>query len=79
MRRAVAKVGRNDPCPCGSGRKYKHCCLEKDDERLHHSSDVAGVTAEELLADPNAHLTEERLYRMHPFEMAKLGSAQGSG
>ncbi|OGA01964.1 MAG: hypothetical protein A3H35_04160 [Betaproteobacteria bacterium RIFCSPLOWO2_02_FULL_62_17] len=21
------KVGRNDPCPCGSGRKYKHCCL----------------------------------------------------
>jgi hypothetical protein len=21
-----AKVGRNDPCPCGSGRKYKHCC-----------------------------------------------------
>jgi len=23
--RAAAKVGRNDPCPCGSGRKYKHC------------------------------------------------------
>jgi len=23
------KVGRNDPCPCGSGRKYKHCCLGK--------------------------------------------------
>jgi len=22
-----ARVGRNDPCPCGSGRKYKHCCL----------------------------------------------------
>ena len=21
------KPGRNDPCPCGSGRKYKHCCL----------------------------------------------------
>ncbi|WP_422468151.1 SEC-C metal-binding domain-containing protein, partial [Endozoicomonas sp. ALC013] len=20
------KVGRNDPCPCGSGRKYKKCC-----------------------------------------------------
>ncbi len=28
--RAVgAKVGRNDPCPCGSGRKYKRCCLGK--------------------------------------------------
>ena len=21
------KVGRNDPCPCGSGKKYKKCCL----------------------------------------------------
>ncbi len=25
-RRESAKVGRNDPCPCGSGKKYKHCC-----------------------------------------------------
>ena len=25
-RRVPQKVGRNDPCPCGSGRKYKHCC-----------------------------------------------------
>lgn len=24
------KVGRNDPCPCGSGKKYKKCCMEKD-------------------------------------------------
>ena len=23
------KVGRNDPCPCGSGKKYKQCCLGK--------------------------------------------------
>lgn len=25
-----AKVGRNDPCPCGSGKKYKKCCLPKE-------------------------------------------------
>jgi len=25
------KVGRNDPCPCGSGKKYKQCCLGKED------------------------------------------------
>ncbi|HIQ62646.1 MAG TPA: preprotein translocase subunit SecA [Candidatus Avichristensenella intestinipullorum] len=25
-RQAVPKVGRNEPCPCGSGKKYKHCC-----------------------------------------------------
>jgi len=23
------KIGRNSPCPCGSGKKYKHCCIEK--------------------------------------------------
>lgn len=27
--RPTARVGRNDPCPCGSGRKYKQCCLRK--------------------------------------------------
>jgi hypothetical protein len=25
--RARVKIGRNDPCPCGSGRKHKKCCL----------------------------------------------------
>ena len=29
MRRTEAKVGRNDPCPCGSGKKYKQCCAGK--------------------------------------------------
>ena len=24
------KVGRNDPCPCGSGKKYKKCCMNKE-------------------------------------------------
>jgi uncharacterized protein YecA (UPF0149 family) len=23
---AAQKIGRNDPCPCGSGKKYKNCC-----------------------------------------------------
>ena len=26
VRRTTPKIGRNDPCPCGSGKKYKHCC-----------------------------------------------------
>ena len=26
VRRTMPKVGRNDPCPCGSGKKYKNCC-----------------------------------------------------
>jgi len=30
----VPQRGRNEPCHCGSGRKYKKCCLEKDAGRL---------------------------------------------
>lgn len=26
------RIGRNDPCPCGSGKKYKKCCLGKEDD-----------------------------------------------
>jgi preprotein translocase subunit SecA len=29
-RRSDGHVGRNDPCPCGSGRKYKNCCMRKN-------------------------------------------------
>ena len=25
-----SRVSRNDPCPCGSGKKYKHCCMSRD-------------------------------------------------
>ncbi len=28
--RAGSKIGRNDPCPCGSGKKYKNCCLKNE-------------------------------------------------
>ena len=30
IRNAAKKVGPNDPCPCGSGKKYKKCCMQKD-------------------------------------------------
>jgi preprotein translocase subunit SecA len=33
VRRDGKKVGRNDPCPCGSGKKYKKCCLAKEEAR----------------------------------------------
>ena len=29
----MPKVGRNDPCPCGSGKKYKNCCMRQDRAR----------------------------------------------
>ena len=30
IRNKQSKVGPNDPCPCGSGKKYKKCCMQKD-------------------------------------------------
>ena len=30
-----ADVGRNDPCHCGSGKKYKKCCMAKDESAEH--------------------------------------------
>ena len=37
VRSAAKKVGPNDPCPCGSGKKYKKCCMQKDKaEGLEH-------------------------------------------
>jgi hypothetical protein len=29
----MAKIGRNQPCPCGSGKKYKKCCLAADEAK----------------------------------------------
>jgi hypothetical protein len=45
------KIGRNEPCPCGSGRKYKHCCssdLVKNEKILRAAAQVH--THEELVA-----------------------------
>lgn len=42
---AIMKIGRNDPCPCGSGRKYKNCCLEDQGSGLPNEG-PAGVFAE---------------------------------
>lgn len=72
MRRAVPRIGRNEPCTCGSGKKYKHCCIEKDHERLYHSSGVAGVTDEELSEHLEEHLTAEILEHTEPFDVVRL-------
>lgn len=46
----MAKIGRNDPCPCGSGQKYKRCCLPRDD----------ATAADRAAADRAAALVDER-------------------
>lgn len=46
----MAKPGRNDPCPCGSGNKYKKCCLAKD-EAAFLAQLGSAKTREELTED----------------------------
>ena len=45
-----AVVGRNDPCHCGSGRKYKHCCLEKDEAKARTARAKAEAKAAKTAA-----------------------------
>ena len=40
MKRQIPVVGRNEPCPCGSGKKYKHC----------HGAKTSGLTTGQRIA-----------------------------
>ena len=42
----MKKIGRNDPCPCGSGKKYKHCRLGK--EKQEDTRNLAQQVREEI-------------------------------
>jgi SEC-C motif len=48
--RATIEVGRNDPCPCGSGDKYKNCCVKKGD---HFLRQLAKKQAKEIKKEEN--------------------------
>ena len=64
------KVGRNEPCPCGSGKKYKHCCRIKH-EAARHANDP--VEKENLKAKQKE---QERLIKDIEKTFALLGSRQ---
>jgi hypothetical protein len=49
------KTGRNDPCPCGSGQKYKKCCAGKEAvQAVEQAAEVAADAATEAAAAPEA-------------------------
>ena len=48
----VARLGRNEPCRCGSGRKYKRCCLDKDESEARVA--LAKAIAESPEPSPDA-------------------------
>lgn len=43
------KPNRNDPCPCGSGKKYKNCCIDKEDSVISSKMGMIGLAIVILL------------------------------
>ncbi|MEO5712690.1 MAG: SEC-C metal-binding domain-containing protein [Luteolibacter sp.] len=79
LRRSVERIGRNEDCPCGSGKKYKRCCFESDQQRLSQSSDVAGKTRAEVRESPGEFLTKARLEGLKSHELAKIDPLEIDG
>jgi hypothetical protein len=46
------KVSRNAPCPCGSGLKYKHCCLTRDEERDRQQQELDQRRSVDVMEGP---------------------------
>jgi preprotein translocase subunit SecA len=56
IRRSGKEIGRNDPCPCGSGKKYKNCCLHKE----RQTSRVAAISSEQRSKSTKARKRRKR-------------------
>jgi len=54
----MGKIGRNDRCPCGSGRKYKHCCAGRD-EAARQAKFAANQSAQVTLGGEMAKIQEQ--------------------
>ena len=62
------RPGRNEPCHCGSGRKYKQCCLDKD-----HAADAAARTK---AAEAGSHASSDAAVSDKPTRPQKTKSSQ---
>ncbi len=72
VRRPVAKISRNAPCHCGSGKKYKKCCLEKDEDLLHDASPYAGLTMSQVMSSPDLVEDTSVIDNMRAYQLKKL-------
>jgi len=70
--RMHVKTGRNDPCPCGSKRKYKVCCLAKDEATEREAVEIAARRAEEPLVTGRASAFDHAINRVRSYKPNKL-------
>jgi hypothetical protein len=59
----MEKVGRNDPCPCGSGKKFKKCCEEKVTKKKFEAQVI--TEKKEEITD-KAHSLSARFFQKRP-------------
>jgi hypothetical protein len=69
------KIGRNDPCPCGSGKKYKHCCLgsKAADVNLTASKSETTSKSEAPAINRLAIMRFEQKLQDNPEQLEKIG------
>jgi uncharacterized protein len=58
----MEKVGRNDPCPCGSGKKYKQCCMTRQAPKRKFTAKWIGAPAKAQEAPPARVNLMERVF-----------------
>lgn len=63
------KVGRNDPCPCGSGLKYKKCCFGKPAKLKFSAKVIKSGKEEAKLPEMIGHLNAPKSSESKPFNM----------
>lgn len=69
------KIGRNDLCPCGSGKKYKKCCIDK--EKLFHDKPEAKIIVDDFRQYLDSFWTYEEADSMSTMEIIEKLEAAG--
>lgn len=68
------KIGRNDKCPCGSGRKYKKCCLIKEMKEKQIINDLENISKSTKIADKDGFYRifwDDEVEKVNPVEYYK--------
>ena len=72
----MSQIGRNDPCPCGSGKKYKKCCLGQDESgSLNSVTDVFDGLKQELAGREFSSLEEAQAFAGDFMQQSNQASA----
>ena len=72
----MAKPGRNDPCPCGSGNKYKKCCLAKEEAVAREQLVKAQAPRDTLRRDQRAAANRLQVTELTAAVAARLARAE---